>query len=203
MSKLDLANRSYALDQYADAERSYLEAMLAGEETSDSVVDRWLTCRSFRTAEDARSVVRANPESSAAYRMVVLVLRSEREDREAVRYATSAIAQFGDNAGERVKFVHYRLGAALRGAQVHAVDWQQIRSDLSEVWSAYSRPGTKDQVRGRKRLQEVVVRELLQVVSEPAVEVLRSFASEIERTHPKHARVLRAHVETIALFTRM
>lgn len=202
MSTLDLANESFDLGRYADAEQNYLQAMTECETISDRVADSWFACRGYRSIEDARAVLRANPESSAAYRVLFLVLQREREYEEAVRVAATAVARFGESERERLRFVHYRFEAAVRGARLHATDWQEVRGDLTDVWNAYSRHEAESQRKAGHRLQNSIIRQLLQILSPAGLEVLIGFAAEIEHTHPQYAQVLRAHAGTIELFIR-
>lgn len=194
---LDLAEESFAAEQYADAERHYLRALLE-EDPTDGVADRWFFSRGARAVEDARAVVRAYPESSVAWRLLVRVLLREREYGQAVDGAGAAIGRF--EGPERARFVHLRFEAAVRGAQTRPPDWRQLRMDLGEVWSAWTRPVDEDRQAAAHRVQRGIIRRLLGISTAPAVALLRDFAAEIEPGHPHHARVLRSHAETIVLF---
>lgn len=198
MNKLDQAHESYAQERYAEAEQGYLDAMRESGIVSDPVVDRWFTCRGYRIVEDARAVVRANPSSSAAYRMLIIVLQREREYEEAVRVATEALARFEESRRLRTRFMHYRFDAALKGSRLRATNWEQVRRDLSIIWAEYSRVADEGRGKAADRLHGSIVRQLLQADAAP-VQLILDFAGEITASHAHRARVLRAHAETLAL----
>lgn len=201
MRPLEAADEAYATEKYGEAAQHYLEAMQQGDCT-DAVSDRWVTCIGFRVIEDARSVVRAHPRSSAARRLLFLVLMREHEYAAAVRVASEAIGTLQGDDKERMRFVNYRLDAALRGARLHVVDWQQVRRDLSEVWRTHAQTAAEGRHKAVSKLQAALVRRLLGIMSEPAAQALREFAADIDRSHADYARALRSHATTIELFTQ-
>lgn len=198
MQELDLAHEAYAQERYAEAEREYLEAMRESGVVSDPVVDRWLTCRGYSIIEDAKAVVRANPGSSSAYRLLIIVLQREREYQEAVRVATDALARFEDSWKLTTRFLHYRFDAALKGSRPRFTNWEQVRGDLSAIWGRYSQVANEGRGKAANSLQSSIIRQLLQAEGIP-VELILDFATEIADAHAHRAKVLRAHAATLTL----